>query len=482
MLTIRKNSKNKFELLDNSTGLKITEEIFDEVLNYGNLYIARNNSLGGIYNKEGKLLTKELAQMSFTYNSPSKSIFYKKAGFWGVVTQEYSRLSPIGENIEFVKPINGHTSSSFIIKTPIGYTVWNSKRLKPLNIQNTIVFYRNGYFFLSEKSKKYLFDYELNTEFSEIDDFQINEKYKRIFIEKNDITNIYDLELKLIESNFQCISRINNGFCIAIKDNNCGLIDINGVWIDGFHELDYEIIDSKPLPYWQYHDDFDNFITIKKNNLYGLFSTVSDSHVEPISLDPISFFNNNAIIQTKEKRFGLLNLNFEWIISPDLLDLELCVDYFKYDRDRLSQCGFPYIAKHPETLKYGLISYNGQWITEPDYDMIYYNEKYSIADADLFYLKFDKGDEKGVITIFGKEIFCEAINWSETTLVEDEDEEYLDLSFLDETDRTNFRIEQGFTYNENDIPTEGVRFPVIKEGINGYYDAYGVFHINETYN
>ena len=177
-----------------------------------------------------------------------------------------------------------------------------------------------------------------------------------------------------------------------------------------------------------------------------------------------------------------MNLNFEWIISPDLLDLELCVDYFKYDRNRLSQCGFPYIAKHPETFKYGLISYNGQWITEPDYDMIYYNEKYSIADADLFYLKFDKGDEKGVITIFGKEIFCEAINWSETTLVEDEDEEYLDLSFLDETDRTNFRIEQGFTYNENDIPTEGVRFPVIKEGINGYYDAYGVFHINETYN
>ena len=106
-------------------------------------------------------------------------------------------------------------------------------------------------------------------------------------------------------------------------------------------------------------------------------------------------------------------------LSKHLTRNTLSPGSFNYDFDLISQCGFPYIAKHSESLKYGLISHNGQWITEPNYDRICDNENFSLEDAYLFYLKFDKGEKKGVINIFGKEIFCEKIEWLRESELDD---------------------------------------------------------------
>jgi hypothetical protein len=472
MMSIRKNSMNKFELYDDTSGLRITEEVFDEVQSFDNLFVVIKGELKNIFHISGKPLLKSFADIQIECHQTTNSLLYNNEGFWGITTQDGRHLSAICDSIRHgIKNETGN-SFQFIIETIAGQTIWDSKKgiLKKIfrRVSKPIL-----HLYKARLSRKeYLIDQEFNFLIDNAQSIKIDEENNRIIRKQNDSIDILDMNLNPVAIGFQEVNPFLNGYSISKKGNQCGVINIDGEWIEGFTSLDMDLncYDVEGLK-------LNEFITIKQNNQYGFFSTLSNNHVEPFSVKSIEFLVGFAVIETKEHKFGLIDSKFNWVIPPLLLELHLCVDFFTYDFDLISQSGFPYIAKHPESLKYGLISYNGQWITEPNYDMIYDNENFSLEDVYLFYLKFDKGEKKGVVNIFGKEIFHEKIEWLRESEL---DEEYID--FIDNYhEPSDFKLEEGKLFSNYNIPIDGVWFPVIKEGVNGYYDAQGVFYPYKTF-
>lgn len=467
MLSIRKNTENKFELYDTSSDLRIFDEVFDEVQSFGNLFIVIKGELKSIFHVSGKPLLKSLTHIQIEHHKSTNSIFYEKDSFWGITTQDGSHLSPICNSIRHgINNAKGN-SFQFIVQIVDGQAIWDSKKGFLKKIFIGVSYPVQNLYVVRFNRKEHLIDYDFNFLINNAQSIKIYEENNRIIRKENDLIDILDMNLNPVAIGFQEVNPFLNGYSVSKKNNKCGIINVDGEWIEGFESLDIDLncydVDELKL---------NEFITIKQNNLYGFFSTLSNDHIEPFSVQSIEFLVDFAIIETKEHKFGLIDSKFNWVLQPLLLELLLCVDFFRYDFDLISQCGFPYIAKHPESLKYGLISNNGQWLTDTIYDVINYNENYSVEDACLFYLKFDKGEKKGVINIFGKEIFCDKIEW----LWESElDEVNIDLIYNYHAP-SDFKLEEGKLLSNYNIPIDGVWFPVIKEGVNGYYDAHGVFY------
>ena len=467
MISIRKNTENKFELYNTSSSLRITDEVFDEVQSFGNLFVVIKGELKTIFHISGKPLLKSLTHIQIEHHKSTNSLLYEKDCLWGITTQDGRHLSPICNSIRHgINNVKGN-SFQFIVETIDGQAIWDSKKgfLKKFfrrvssPVQNLYVVRFNR--------KVHLIDYDFIFLINNAQSIEIDEENNRIIRKQTDLIDILDINLNPVSTDFIEVNPFLNGYSISKKGNQCGIINIDGEWIKGFTSLDMDLncydVDGLKL---------NEFITIKQNDKYGFFSTLSNNHIEPFSVKSIEFLLGFAVIKTEEHKFGLMDSKFTWVIPPQLLELHLCVDFFNYDFDLISKCGFPYIAKHSESLKYGLISYNGQWITEPNYDRICDNENFSLEDAYLFYLKFDKGEKKGVINIFGKEIFCEKIEWLRESELDDV---YID--FIDNYhEPSDFKLEEGKLLSNYNIPIEGVWFPVIKEGVNGYYDAQGIFY------
>lgn len=467
MLSIGKNTENKFELYDASSGLKIFDEVFDEVQSFGNLFVVIKGELKSIVHISGKPLVSSLASIQIEHHQSTNSLFFLSDNFWGITTQDGRHLSPICNSIRHGVCNEINNSFQFIVDVIDGHTIWDSKkgflkkifrRVSPPLLNLYVVRYNR---------KVHLIDFEFNFLITNAQSIDIDEENGRIIRRQTDLIDILDINLNPISTGFMEVNPFLNGYSVSKKNNQCGIINVDGDWIKGFESLDMDL-----NCYYTADLKLNEFITIKQDNLYGFFSTLSNNHIKPFSVKPIEFLVGYAVIQTEEDKYGLMDPKFNWVLPPQFLALQLCVDFFNYDFDLISKCGFPYIAKQFRSLKYGLISYDGQWITEPIYDKIYDNENFSVKDAYLFYLKFDKGEKKGVISIFGEEIFCEKIEWlREPELDED------NINFIDNyNEPLDFKLEEGNLFSKDNIPIDGIWFPVIKEGVKGNYNAHGVFH------
>jgi hypothetical protein len=467
VLSISKNTENKFELYNTSSGLKIFDEVFDDVQSFGNLFVVIKGEFKSIVHISGKPLLKSLARIQIEHHHSTNSLLYLKNKFCGITTQDGHHLSPICNSIRHGVSNEINNSFQFIVETIDGSAIWDSKkgflkkffvRVSPPILNLYVVRYNR---------KEHLIDFDFNFLITNAQSIVIDEDNGRIIRKQSDLADILDINLNPISTGFMEVNPFLNGYSVSKKNNQCGIINVNGDWIKGFKSLDMDLNCD--------HTEglqLNEFITIKKDNLYGFFSTLSNNHVKPFSVKPIEFLVGYAIIQTEEDKYGLMDSKFNWVLPPQTLALYLCVDFFIYESDLISKCGFPYIAVHFQSLNYGLISYDGQWITEPNYDMIYDNQIGSVKDAYLFYLKFDKGEKKGVINIFGEEIFCEKIEW----LWESElDDDY--INFINNyNEPLDFKLKEGNLFSRDKIPIDGVWFPVIKEGVIGFYNAHGVFH------
>ena len=387
MISIGKNAENKFELYDTSSGLRIFDEAFDEVQSFGNLFVVIKGELKSIIHISGKPLIKSLTCIQIERHDTTNSLLYVKNNLWGITTQDGRHLSPICSSIRHGVCNEINKSFQFIVETIDGHAIWDSKKGFLKKIFRLVSPPILDLYVVRDNGKVHLIDFDFNFLITDVQSIKIDEENGRIIRRQSDLIDILDINLNPISTGFMEVNTFLNGYSVSKKNNQCGIINAEGVWIKGFESLDMDL-----NCYYTAALKLNEFITIKQNNLYGFFSTLSSNHVVPFSVESIEFLVGFAIIKTEEHKYGLIDSKFNWVLPPQLLELHLCVDFFNYDL--FSQCGFPYIAKQFQSHKYGLISYDGQWITEPNFDIIY--ENFATEDADLYYLKFEKGEKKGL--------------------------------------------------------------------------------------
>lgn len=464
MISIKENIDGTYSLTHVKGGSINSAKQYERIEEYGSFYLAFEYDTVDIVKKNSDLIFFTECILS---DFKADWIIFISGDFKGIITKSGEVLNPIAEEIS-LGTINPKDSSlNFILKLIGGCTIWNSKNGIIHELYDSIVSIGNKFlkirknrrFGLLSCGNKILLEFE----YRDICYYPSSEIF---VIWEEDSCFLLNYDGIKISSNFSSISDYCNGAAIGFKNNYCSIIDNEANWLDNIGGLD---IDTR---WWEeYFNSMElGYIPIKSSGLYGLYNHITKKIWKPISLIPIDFNTKTAIIKLPNSTYGLIDDQLNWLIEPQLLKLQLCVSCFSYDEDLINSVGFPYIAKHPKTLKYGLVSIDGTWITEPSYDEIHINENYSVYDSFLFYLEFEKGDKKGILTTFGTELFCENFTWLDIDEFENQE------NFMENNMPGRFRLKKGNIYTENDIPTEGVCFYVNKEGVNGYYDALGVFH------
>lgn len=465
MISIKENIDGTYSLTHVKGGSFHNAKIYDSIEEYGAFYLAYEYETVDIVKKNGDaILLTECTLCDFR----NDWIIFSSGDFKGIILKSGEVLNPIAEEIYLGTINSNETSLNFILKLIGGYTIWNSKNGIINELYDSIVEIENKFLKIRNKGRFGLLGFDnrilLKIEYQAIYFYPCSEIF---MICEEDSFFLMNFEGEQISSNFESISDYCNGVAIGFKNNYCSIIDNEANWLDNIGGLD---IDTR---WWEdYFNSMElGYLPIKSSGLYGLYNHITKKILEPISLIPIDFNTKTAIIKLPNNTYGLIDDQLNWLIEPQLLKLQLCVSSFSYDEDLINSVGFPYIAKHPKTLKYGLVSIDGTWITEPCYDEIHINENYSVYDSFLFYLEFEKGDKKGILTTFGTELFCENFTWLDIDEFENQE------NFMENNMPGRFRLKKGNIYTENDIPTEGVRFYVIKKDVKGYYDAFGVFYL-----
>jgi hypothetical protein len=475
MIQIINNGDKTFDLFNDECNSRITNELYSSIVEDKNYFITEKNEKFGVVSKSG-IIYLSCEYQSISICSNSDFIIYEKDNLFGILNTNGKGLNPICSSVFEVEHLNVDGSISFIIEIMYEYTIWNSLSgmhkelfLYLSCIGNGLMKFCKGNNRSKEDRLNQLVGL-LDTKGNVLLEKKLTRIYSfteinRIIIDDKDGCYIIDYQLKQISSGFSEIFGFFEGASIAVKNDQCGLIDIEGDWIDGYENLDYEQNES----WWgYYYNPYDNgFVPIKRNGLFGMVNYNKKLFLDPISINEILFYRDGFIpITLRNGLTGIMDKEFNWVLTPSLLDFRFCFDSYNDVELYITLLGLPFIAKSPKTNKYGLVSYNGTWICEPKYDKIIANDFYNLPHKYLFYLKFEQDSFIGVINIHGKEIFKEKIDWRKSN---DFDEFDIDLE--------DFRFDLECNYSKSKIPENHIYFLVVKNGEDGYYDAYGTFFL-----
>lgn len=467
MINIVKNQNNTFSLVSINSSEKLDDLDFDEIVRYGNLYVVVLNDLKGVYLNTGKKIL-ELRPYSFEYHQPTNFLIFNSEGSYGIIAQNGKKLRPICDEIEFLDHPIENGSWTFLVKLPSGMTIWNSDCGLLKEIFDSVEHIVPGFILTSIEENWGLYDLSADQLLETIYAFISFNENDKIIVTENETYSIWNYSLDLIAEGFECIYNFVQGSTVALKDGRVGIIDINGSWIPKFSDLDSD------NEWWQYSNiyEYPDWLQYKSGGLYGLYNHNEKKLLKPTSVIPFEFINNTSIFRASDYLYGLIDNNLNIVFNPILKTTFFGLKGYYFHRDFIS--GFPYIAMHPETMKYGLLSSNGNWISEPIYDRICPNDVYDLNVKNLFYLKFEKEDKKGIITVFGKELFCEPLVWFDE--IEDNNpEEIFDENLKENEEDNYFRLEANKTYLEHEIPTTNIFFGVLKDGVKGLYNHLGEF-------
>jgi hypothetical protein len=476
-LQIIDNGNGTFDLLNPHLNARITNEFYSSISEMNNHFITEKDGKYGAISKSGVIyLNCEYQSISICSNIDF--IIYEKDNLFGIFNNGGKSLNPICTSVFEIEHLNEDGSTSFIIEIIYQFTIWDSMTGMHWDLFDSLRYIGHGLIKFRksepidrEDRKKLLFGLInskgivlLINNRSHIRSFpDIN----RLVLSANRNFQIFDYQLNLINEGFSEIFGFYEGASVAVKNDQCGLIDKEGDWIDGYDNLDYQQGES----WWaSYYSPYQNgFVPIKKNGLYGLVSYDKKIFLDPISVVPILFHNDGFTpITLINGLTGIMDKELNWVLEPSLLELNFCFESYNDVEDYMTSLGLPFIAKSSKTNKYGLISYDGNWICEPQYDKIIANDFYNLPHRHLFYLRFIKGDLKGIINIHGNEIFNENIEWRKSNVFDEFD-----------FDTEDFHFELGCNYSNSDIPENHIYFLVKKDGIDAYYDAFGNFFLGD---
>jgi hypothetical protein len=471
MITIIQNEDKSFDLFDSKKQENITNESFDEIIGTRNFFVVNKSQKFGAYcingtckakckfdNFEYSPFSKSLILISktdicFNYVILSKFGIYSKTriNFWNELSTELQDGSHV-----FILKIGEYDKEYSYL--------WNNKKGLYKFIADEIIEIAPGLLKVRNKIEFKLFNFLENTPmvgpYKKITSFEIEQ---RIITKKEFSYQIRDFSSNLVSDiHFKYIASFTNGASIAELKNQTGLIDINGKWISGYDDLDSDV------RWWQYYDSpfKEGFVLIKKDNLYGLVNINEKLHFQPIAQNLIIFHLGFAPVQIENGNWGIIDTNLNWVVEPTLLEMKFCFESYNDVEDYITSIGLPFIAQSPKTKKYGLITYDGNWVCEPKYDKINANDFYYLPHKYLFYLKFELDEYKGVINIHGKEIFKEKIEWRK---FDDFDEFEFNLE--------EFRFDLDSNYMKLQLPKNYIYFLVKKDNQDGYYDANGNYFI-----
>jgi hypothetical protein len=473
MIQLKTNSDGTFDFINDEFNARITNESYSSVKEENNYFITEKNEKFGAVSKSGIIYLKcEFQSISICSNGDF--IIYEEENLFGILNTCGKGLNPICSSVSEFEHLNDDGSTSFIIEILNDHTLWNSLSgmhkelfLSLSCIGNGLMKFRKG----NNRSKENRINQLvglLDTKGNVLFEKKLTRIYSfplinRIIIDENNHWYIIDYQLEKICKGFSHIFGFYGGASIAVKNDQCGLIDIHGDWIQGYENLDYEQNEN----WWAYYSTpYENdFVLIKINGLYGLVSYDKKIFLDPISVDPILFYLNNfAPISLTSGLTGIIDEYLNWTLEPSVLDFRFCFNGYDFHEDYITSLGLPFIAKSPITNKYGLLSYDGKWLCEPKYDLIKANEYYNLPHKYLFYLKFEHDDFKGIINIHGKEIFKEKIDWRKCNNFDEFD-----------SDIEDFQFDLGCNYLKSKIPNKHIYFLVKKDKENGYFDVNGEF-------
>lgn len=475
MIQIINNGDNSYDIFNDELNLKITNELYDSIKEDNNYFITEKNGEFGIVSKSGIIyLNCEYQSISVCNNSDF--IIYEKDTQFGILNTGGKSLKPICTSVFEVEHLNDDGSTTFIIEILYDHTMWNSLSGMHKELFASLIYIGHGLIefrkinnSVSKKrikqlhglinSKGIILFAQNRTTINSFPDIN------RLVINSNFKFQIFDFQLNIIKDGFSYLSGFYSGASVAVKNNQCGLIDINGDWIPEYQNLD---TDEKWWNYY-YNPCENGFVPIKRNGLYGLVNYNKKLFLDPISINEIIFYNDGFTpITISNGLTGIMDKEFNWVIEPTLKDLYFPFEGYNDIKEYCTTTGFPFIYQSPDNLKFGLISCTGKWVCNPIYDNIYVNDYYDLPHSYLFYLKFDQDGKKGIINIRGEEIFKGIFDWNSNSK--------FDPFLYDESD---FRLELNNNHLDSIIPEQDIFFPVIKDNKVGYFDAKGNFYLGD---
>jgi hypothetical protein len=386
MIKIIQNEDKSYDLFDSKNQVKITNESFEYIKGTRHFFIVTKLSKHGVYNRKGVLL----------------------------------------ENCDYLEYFITKHSKSLILNKSIGISK-NSKQIL-LSKENKCSEFFSRHKEIPNKLLDGSYTFILRSWDSKIDYYRLwNTKKGFIFLPSNEISILTDQTLKckigkyefIVDyfgqrkrnKNFLEIFGYINGASLARTSKRFGLIDINGDWIDGYENLEYD----EQSEIWDSYSNCIHYeidlLPFKKNGFYGLVNYKDNLLFEPISSCPIIFFTTN---NSKDKKFaqvtingssGIIDNELNWIIEPIYEDFKDAFEYLYYRRFEIANYGNPYIVKSPDTNKYGLLSFDGKWLCEPIYDKIKQNLEDVMVDMNRNYLIFEVEGSKGIIHKSGVEYY-----------------------------------------------------------------------------
>lgn len=317
------------------------------------------------------------------------------------------------------------------------------------------------------------FEYILPTEFQKVEFSKFLNAGRRIVAtDKNGNTAMYDHKGDKVSADYDSISLSSNGMGIARRGDKVYLINYNGKEVAEFgasyisHDSSYVLLDlgnnndGRPLSYYQGEFAVCRYDgTVVKTFPYEGFLP---SKTAGYGLS----FESGRLIFEKEGKYGAINHGFEVAIEP------------VYDKI----CGFTndsYTTVAIKDGKYGIIDYDGNVMSDFEYD--YIDPMYDYGSLECFKVK--KGEKQGIIAPDGKTVLMELCDF-EINLV------YTDYGLVQiskentRADAEEYPMLYGLVdYNGNMVlPAEHIAITGISEGMisakksydhAGYYDLFG---------
>ena len=391
MITITRKNKKSFDLYDSIKKIKLTNESFEEIVETKHFFVVRKDNKYGVYSRKGKLL-ENCEYLNFKITEKSKSlILVKTIGVNStnlLLTKNNKCVDYFYEGHEL--PIKlADKSYTFVLvfgnNSQHFYHLWNTDR---------------GYIFHPCSEVKIISNQTLKCRLGGtclILDYLGNRINREGFVE---------------------IYGYLGGASLAKTSKKFGLIDINGDWIKRFEELDLNEIRDEWGVYANCLERGYNFLPFQRNGFYGLINYNENLIFEPISSCPIIFIKEDKKMAkgfakvTINGLSGIIDEQLNWVVEPIYNDFKDAFIFSGHKKYEITHRCIPYIVKSPETNKYGLLSFRGNWIYPPIYDDIIQSmEDGTISMMKDYYLTFQKCDDQGNMAQTRKKIPFALIRW-----------------------------------------------------------------------
>jgi len=406
MCIIIQNINGTFDLLNNDDNSQITNEGFTNIRFENELFIAEKEGKIFVLSKDGNTnIISNCDSISFSLNN--SFIIYEVDNLFGIYNLNGSSLDPICSIVSEIEFLNEDGSTSFIIGIMHYQTIWNSLSGMSKELFTQLTYIEDGLIISEKEGSDFNILGIVNTTGQLILEkerisIDILVKSKRIIINESVKSDLYDFNVKLIKEGFIRIYGYISGASIAKSTNKFGLIDINGEWIEGYEDLNFNE-DSFDWDYYYYCiENNSNLLPFQNDGLYGFIDYNKNIILNPISQFPIVFFKEDlekskGFAQiTKNGLSGIIDDECNWIVEPIYEEFKDSFIFRVYRRYDLKYRCIPYIVKSPKTNKYGLLSFDGIWIHDPIYTKIdqgYVNGY--ISRFHDYHLIFQSEDETG---------------------------------------------------------------------------------------